>query len=47
MEGYLDNISNRTHCAWYSKLKISNHRFAFEIGRFSKIPKNERLCLVY
>ena len=39
MEGYLDTISYRTHKVSYSKMKISNHRFAIETGRFRKIPR--------
>ena len=38
MEGYLDTILNRTHQIWYTKIRISNYRF-------SKIPRDERLCL--
>ena len=45
MEGYLDTISNSTHSVWYTKIRISNNRFAVEIGRFSKIPRDERFCL--
>ena len=37
-EGYLDTISNRTHRVWYTKIRISNHRFTVETGRFSKTP---------
>ena len=37
MEGYLGKISNRTHKDCHSKLRISNHRFAIETGRFKKI----------
>ena len=43
MEGYFDTILNRAHRIWYTK--ISNHRFAVETVRFSKIPRDERLCL--
>ena len=42
---HLDTILNRTHRIWYTKIRISNHRFAVETGRFSKIPRDERLCL--
>ena len=28
-----------------SKIRISNHRLAIETGRFSKTPRNERICL--
>ena len=45
MEGYLDTISNRTYRPWYSKMRICNHRFAYETGRFSKTPMDEILCL--
>ena len=45
MEGYLDTISNRAHRVCYSKIRISNHRFAIETGRFRKVPRNERWCL--
>ena len=45
MEGYLDIILNRTHRIRYTKIRISNHRFAVETGRFRKIPRDERLCL--
>ena len=37
-ELYLDTISNRTHRVWYTKIRISNHIFAVETGRFSKPP---------
>ena len=30
-EGYLDTISNRTHGVWYTKIRISNQRFAVEV----------------
>ena len=30
MEGYLDTISNRSHSVCYSKMRMSNHRFAIE-----------------
>ena len=45
MEWYLDTILNRTHRIWYTKIRISNHRFAVETGRSIKIPRDERLCL--
>ena len=45
MEGYLDTIFNRTHRNWYTKIRVSNQRFAVEAGRFSKIPRDEKLCL--
>ena len=45
MGGYLGTISNRTHRVWYTKVRISNDRFAVETGRFSKTPRNERVCL--
>ena len=35
MEGHLDTILNRTHRIWYTKIRISIHRFAVETGRFS------------
>ena len=45
MEGFLDRISYRSHRVCYSKMRISNHRFAMETGRFRKIPRDERCCL--
>ena len=39
MEGYLDTISNRSHRVCYSKMRISNHRFAIETGRFRKFQE--------
>ena len=45
MVGYLDTISNRSHRVCYSKMRIGNHRFAIETGRFRKIPTEERGCL--
>ena len=39
MEGYLGTISNRSHRVCYSKMRISNHRFAIETGRFRKKSK--------
>ena len=38
---YLNTISNRI---WYTKIRIDNHRFAVETGRFNKTPRGERLC---
>ena len=46
MEGYLDTILNITHRVWYTKIRISNHRFGVETGRFSKIPRDER-CVYF
>ena len=45
MEGYLNKISNRTYKDCYSKMRISNHRFAIETGRFRKNQRDERWCL--
>ena len=45
MEGYLDTITYRTHIVCYSKMRISNHRFAIETGEFRKNPRDERWCL--
>ena len=45
MEGYLHTISNRSHRVCYSKMWISNQRFAIETGRFRKIPRDIRCCL--
>ena len=45
MEGYLGAILNTTHRIWYTKIRINYSRFAVETGRFSKIPRNERLFL--
>ena len=28
-----------------SKIRINNYRLAIEMGRFSKTPRNERICL--
>ena len=44
-KGYLDTISNRSHRVCYSKMRISNYRFAIETGRFRNIPRDERCCL--
>ena len=45
MEGYFDTILNRTHRIWYTKIRISNQSFAVKTGSFSKITRDERLCL--
>ena len=38
-------ISNKTYRVYYSNIRISNHRFAIETGRFSKNQRDERLHL--
>ena len=38
----LDTISNRSHRVCYSKMRISNHRFAIETGRFVYFVKNSQ-----
>ena len=40
-EGYFDTISNRTHRVWYTKIRISSHRFVVETGRFRKTTRDE------
>ena len=44
-EAYLDTMSNETHRVWCTKIRISNHRFVVETGRFSKTPRDERFFL--
>ena len=44
-ENYIRDVNIRTHRIILSKMRISNHRLAIETGRFSKTPRNERLCL--
>ena len=36
-EHYFSDITNRTHRASYTKIRISNHRLAIERGRYYKI----------
>ena len=38
-------LKKRAHRIILSKIRISNHRLAIETGRFSKTPRNERICL--
>ena len=38
------DVNIRDHRIMLTKIRISNHMLAFEMGRFSKIPSNERLC---
>ena len=38
-------MKKRAHRIILSKIRISNHRLAIEMGRFSKTPQNERICL--
>ena len=45
MEDYLDTIANREHRVQSMKILISNYRLAIGTGRFSKTPRNDRLCL--
>ena len=45
LENYIGDVKIRTRRMILSKIRISNHRSAIETGRFSKIPRNERLCL--
>ena len=44
-ENYIRDVNIRSHRIILSKMRISNHRLAIETGRFSKTPRNERLCL--
>ena len=44
-ENYIRDVNIRTDRIIISKMRISNHRLAIETGRFSKTPRNERLCL--
>ena len=44
-ENYIRDVNIRTHRIILSKMRISNHRLAIETGRFSKTPRNDRLCL--
>ena len=44
-ENYIRDVNIRTHRIILSTMRISNHRLAIETGRFSKTPRNERLCL--
>ena len=39
MEGYLNTISNRSHRVCYSKMRISNHRFAIEQADLEKFQE--------
>ena len=42
---YINDIMIRAHRIILSNMRISNHRLAIKTGRFSKIQRNERLCL--
>ena len=44
-ENYISDVKKRAHRIILSKIRISNHRLAIETGRFSKTPRNERICL--
>ena len=44
-KNYIRDVNIRTHRIILSKMRISNHRLAIETGRFSKTPRNERVCL--
>ena len=43
-EPYLDNISNCSHRFSTTKLRVSAHDLEIEEGRYSNIPRNERIC---
>jgi len=46
---YLDNVQNTKNRKALSRLRVSSHRLAIEIGRWHKpnvIPRNERKCPV-
>ena len=45
LENYISDVNIREHRIALSKMRISNHRLAIETGRFSKTPRNERLCI--
>ena len=38
-------MKKRAHRIILSKIRISNHRLKIQTGRFSKTPRNERICL--
>ena len=44
-ENYINDVRIRAHRIILSEMRISNHKFAMETGGFSKIPRNERVCL--
>ena len=43
-EPYLDILTNNQHRSVLTKLRISAHRLKIEIGRYQKIPREERIC---
>ena len=45
VENYIRDVDKRTHRIIISKMRIRNTRLAIERGRFSKTPRNERVCL--
>ena len=44
-EAYLDHVKIYTDRVNLTRLRISAHRLEIEIGRWSKTPRNERICL--
>lgn len=44
MENYISDVKTRPHRITLTKMRISNHRLAIETGRFSRIPRNDRVC---
>ena len=44
LENFKRDLNIRADRTMLTKTRISNHILAVETGRFSKIPRNERLC---
>lgn len=45
-EPYLNILRHFEQRRLFTKFRISNHQLAIETGRYYKIPRDERLCLV-
>jgi hypothetical protein len=44
LEKYLSTIKNPTERKTLTKFRVSNHKLMIELGRYKKIPREERLC---
>ena len=44
LEEYLNIIKDPNQRRMFSKFRISNHKLEIEFGRYSNVPRQERLC---
>ena len=46
LEDYLINLKNFNSRQLLTKFRISDHNLEIELGRYKKVPRNQRICTV-